>query len=48
VVGAEEDDFSHLAVVVLHVEDDLGLDDARVVEMEALDLSCARSHGSPR
>jgi len=37
VIGTEEDDFSDLAVL-LDVEDDLGLDDARVIEMEALDF----------
>ena len=37
VIGAEEDDFSDLAIV-LHIEDDLGLNDARIIEMQTLDL----------
>lgn len=37
VIGTEKDDFSDLAVV-LNVENDFGLDDAGIVEMEALDL----------
>jgi hypothetical protein len=37
VIGTEEDDFGDLAVL-LDVEDNFGLDDARVVEVEALDF----------
>ena len=37
-LAQNEDDFGDVAVVVLDVEDDLGLDDARVVEVEAFDL----------
>ena len=37
VIGAEKDDFGNVPVL-LNVENDLGLDDSRIVEMQTLDF----------